>query len=155
MCGGPPGSHRKITDVSGVCWFAAFAAVRANSGTPIANSPFTLISNPGGGDANAYAVQVLAAAIHGDFDQPTALHWCAFIMTFKAVGASPLMIPRNMQGPRVRFMMPRPMTVPDFIPTISFDPALMAAMDRPWRDIAFDQPEVVSSGMTPDDLVIP
>ena len=31
----------------------------------------------------------------------------------------------------------------------SFDPAFMAAMDRPWRDIVFSKPSVVASGMTP------
>lgn len=37
--------------------------------------------------------------------------------------------------------------------TASFDGALMAAMSRPWRDIAFLQPLVVASGMTPPDNV--
>jgi len=35
----------------------------------------------------------------------------------------------------------------------SFDPALMAAMSRPWRDIVFSQTLVVASGMTPPDFV--
>jgi hypothetical protein len=33
----------------------------------------------------------------------------------------------------------------------TFDPAFMAAMDRPWRDIVFSQSKVVASGMTPPD----
>lgn len=35
----------------------------------------------------------------------------------------------------------------------SFDPALMAAMDRPRQDIVFSKPQVVASGMTPPDLI--
>jgi hypothetical protein len=44
----------------------------------------------------------------------------------------------------------------DFVPgssTTAFDPALMSAMSRPWRDIVFSQPLVVASGMTPPDNV--
>lgn len=33
----------------------------------------------------------------------------------------------------------------------TFDPAFMRAMDRPWRDIAFSQPQAVASGMTPPE----
>lgn len=36
---------------------------------------------------------------------------------------------------------------------VTFDPAFMQAMDRPWRDIVFSQPKVVASGMTPPDSV--
>jgi hypothetical protein len=35
----------------------------------------------------------------------------------------------------------------------AFDPAFMQAMNRPWRDIVFSQPQVVASGMTPPDNV--
>ena len=34
-------------------------------------------------------------------------------------------------------------------PAPSFDPAFMYAMDRPWRDIVFSNPQVVAAGMTP------
>ena len=37
----------------------------------------------------------------------------------------------------------------------SFDAALMAAMSRPWRDIVFDRPSVVASGMTPPNRINP
>lgn len=39
--------------------------------------------------------------------------------------------------------------------TTNFDGALMMAMNRPWRDIAFDSPQVVASGMAPPDLINP
>lgn len=38
---------------------------------------------------------------------------------------------------------------------LAFNSAIMAAMDRPWRDIAFDLPSVVASGMTPPNSTIP
>jgi len=44
----------------------------------------------------------------------------------------------------------------DFVPGstgTAFDPALMSAISRPWRDIVFSQPQVVASGMTPPDIV--
>ena len=37
--------------------------------------------------------------------------------------------------------------------SVTFDPATMAAMDRPWRDIVISQPQVVASGMVPPDSV--
>lgn len=37
----------------------------------------------------------------------------------------------------------------------AFDPALMAAMNRPWPDIVFDRAKVAASGMTPPDVVQP
>lgn len=37
--------------------------------------------------------------------------------------------------------------------SVTFDPAIMAAMDRPRQDIVFSQPQVVASGMTPPDSV--
>ncbi len=36
-------------------------------------------------------------------------------------------------------------------PATDFDPALMAAMNRPWPDIVFSPPQVVASGMTPSE----
>jgi hypothetical protein len=32
---------------------------------------------------------------------------------------------------------------------VAFDPALMAAISRPWPDIVFSKPQVVAAGMTP------
>jgi hypothetical protein len=37
--------------------------------------------------------------------------------------------------------------------TVTFDPALMAAMSWPWPQIVISQPQVVASGMTPPDNV--
>jgi hypothetical protein len=36
---------------------------------------------------------------------------------------------------------------------VSFDPALMAAMNWPWPVIVFSAPKVVASGMTPPDRI--
>jgi len=38
---------------------------------------------------------------------------------------------------------------------IAFDPAFMAAMSRPWRDIVHQPHQVVASGMTPSELINP
>lgn len=40
-----------------------------------------------------------------------------------------------------------------FVPPAGFDPALMAAMNRPWPDTVFSPPQVVASGMTPPEEV--
>jgi hypothetical protein len=53
-----------------------------------------------------------------------------------------------------------PNRVIEFVPNIGLipdsqpiDPALMLAMNRPWPDIVFSQPQVVASGMTPPESV--
>jgi hypothetical protein len=54
-------------------------------------------------------------------------------------------------GPnRVIEFVPNKGLIPD---STTFDPALIAAMDRPWRDIVISQPQVVASGMTPPESV--
>jgi len=37
----------------------------------------------------------------------------------------------------------------------AFDPAFMAAIQRPWPDLAPVAPSVVASGMAPPDTIIP
>lgn len=36
---------------------------------------------------------------------------------------------------------------------VAFDAALMAAMNRPWPDIVFGNPEVVASGSVPPSVL--
>jgi hypothetical protein len=58
----------------------------ANSGTPGANSPFTLIAQLGvEGVGAAYVVQTAAAAVHADFNIAggAPLHWAAILATFQ------------------------------------------------------------------------
>lgn len=52
----------------------------------------------------------------------------------------------------IEFAVDKRLVRADGVPVV-FDPALMAAMDRPWRDIVIAQPQVVASGMAPPDSV--
>src|SRR6266550_64305 len=140
-----------------------WGAVEGDGATAFAqNSPYTLLeAETTVATASAYQIQTVAAPVHTDFNLTSATHWGVVMATFRpAFDNSGGKRPRiRMRGPRVRLYAPFPQPLilnrAASSPVVIFDPALMEAVNCPWPGVARRLDEVVASGMTPPNVVLP